>query len=153
MTLLTVFLVDGQAEDMANYYTDVFPDGRVTEMFRVPTPEGGEMVVTASIVVDDTPILIINGPQHTPNESCSQMITCQNQAEVDYLWDRFIGDGGEEGMCGWCKDKFGFSWQVLPAGFMDCISDSDPVRANKAFQAMMTMRKLDINALRTAMDA
>ncbi|MCA9833944.1 MAG: VOC family protein [Thermomicrobiales bacterium] len=153
MALLTVFLTGGQAEEMANYYANVFPDGEVTDIFRTPGPDGDDMVVTASIRVNDTPILLINGPQHTPNESCSQMINCPTQEEVDHFWNHFVGDGGEEGMCGWCKDKFGFSWQVIPAGFMDCMSDPDPVRAGKAFQAMMTMKKLDIDALKAAMDS
>lgn len=153
MTLLTVFLTDGKAEAMANYYADVFPDGAITEIFRVPGSNGTDMVVTASVRVNDTPILIINGPNHTPNESCSQMLNCDTQEEVDYFWNRFVGDGGEEGVCGWCKDKFGFSWQVVPAEWPTLIGDPDPVRAGKAFQAMMTMKKLDVNVLKAAMDS
>lgn len=152
MALLTVFLTDGQAEAMANYCADVFPDGKVTEILRVPGSDG-DQVVTASVRVNDTPILIINGPAHTPNESCSQMLNCETQDDVDYFWSRFVGDGGEEGMCGWCRDKFGFSWQVVPAEWPTLMGDPDPDRAGRAFQAMMTMKKLDVNALKAAMDS
>ena len=153
MSLTPSFLVSGAAEDMASYYTDVFPDGEVIDIFRAPMGEGDPVVITASIRVAGTDILIINGPDHTPNESFSFVVNCKDQDEVDYYWSRFVGDGGQEGMCGWCKDKFGFSWQVTPVEMPQLLGDPDPVRAGKAMQAMMTMRKLDLNAMKAAMDA
>lgn len=151
MALTPSMLVAGKAEDMANYYADVFPDGVVENMFRSTGPDGNETVITASIRINDTPFLIINGPDHTPNEANSFVINCKDQAEVDHFWNRFVGDGGEEGNCGWCKDKFGFSWQVVPEEMPELFGD--PERGAKAFQAMMTMNKIDLDAIKAAMDA
>lgn len=151
MALMPSMLVAGKAEDMANYYADVFPDGVVENMFRSTGPDGNESVITASIRINDTPVLIINGPDHKPNEANSFVISCKDQAEVDHFWNRFVGDGGEEGNCGWCKDKFGFSWQVVPVEMPELFGD--PERGAKAFQAMMTMNKIDLNAIKAAMDA
>lgn len=153
MSLTPSMLVSGRAEEMANYYTDVFPDGSVEGIFRAPGPDGTEVVITANIVIDGTPLLIINGPDHTPNESNSFVINCRDQAEVDHFWNRFVGDGGEEGACGWCKDKFGFSWQVVPVEMPQLLQDPDPVRAGKAMQAMMTMNRIDLAAMKSAMDS
>lgn len=154
MALLSSFLVDGVAEDMGNYYTDVFPDGEILDVFRAPMGGGEEVVVTVNIRINGTPLLIINGPSgKTPNESSSFVINCKDQDEVDYFWNRFVGDGGEEGNCGWCKDKFGFWWQVTPVEMPQLLGDPDPVRAGKAMQAMMGMMKLDLAAMKAAMDA
>lgn len=153
MALTPSFLVDGIAEEMAQYYTDVFPDGVIDDLFKVPGPDGSETVVTANIHIHGTPLLIINGPAHVPNESFSFVINCQSQDEVDHFWNRFVGDGGEESMCGWCKDKFGMSWQVTPVEMPVLFSDPDPERAGKAFAAMMTMRKIDLAAIKAAMDS
>lgn len=153
MALTPSMLVAGVAEDMANYYVDVFPDGVIDDIFRVAGSDGQETVVTASIRLNDTPILIINGPDHTPNDANSFVINCKNQDEVDHYWNRLVGDGGEEGVCGWCKDKFGFSWQVTPVQMPEFFNDPDPDRAQKAFQAMMTMKKIDVAVIRAAMDA
>lgn len=153
MTLTPSFLVSGSAEEMANYYVDVFPDGEIENMFRVPGKDGTEQVVTATVRLRGTIFVIINGPDHTPNESCSFMINCKDQAEVDHFWNRFVGDGGEEGNCSWCKDKFGHSWQVVPEEMPKLFNDPDPVRGAKAFQAMTTMNKIDLAAIKAAMDA
>ncbi len=153
MALSASLLVGGIAEEMANYYTDVFPDGVIDDLFKTAGPDGQEMVVTASIRLNETPFLIINGPQHTPNESNSFVINCKDQAEVDHYWNRFVGDGGEEGDCGWCKDKFGFSWQVVPVQMPQLFGDPDPERGRKAFEAMMTMKKIDLAAIKAAMDS
>ena len=153
MALTASLLVGGIAEEMANYYTDVFPDGVIDDLFKTTGPDGTEMVVTASIRFNETPFLIINGPQHTPNESNSFIINCEDQAEVDHYWNRFVGDGGEEGVCGWCKDKFGFSWQVVPVQMPQLFGDPDPERGRKAFEAMMTMKKIDLAAIKAAMES
>lgn len=154
MALTPSLLVGGNAEELANYYVDVFPDGVVEGIFRVPGPDGEEVVVTVNVRLNDTPVLIINGPAESPpNDSFSFVINCKDQAEVDHFWNRFVGDGGAEIACGWCKDKFGFFWQVTPVEMPELLQDPDPVRAGKAMQAMMQMKKLDINAMKAAMDA
>ncbi len=94
---------------------------------------------------------INGGPQFTFDEAVSFQITCETQDEVDYYWQRLC-DGGEEGQCGWCKDRYGLSWQVVPTGIEEVFTDSDPKRAKRAMQAMFTMRKIDIAALRSAAD-
>lgn len=154
MALTPSLLVAGNAEEMANYYTDVFPDGKVEGLFRAPGPDGTEVVITANIVINDTPVLIINGPADNKfNDSFSFVINCQDQDEVDHFWNRFVSDGGQEIACGWCKDKFGFSWQVTPVEMPELLQDPDPERAGKAMQAMMGMKKIDLAAMRAAMDA
>ena len=95
---------------------------------------------------------INGGPQFTFSEAVSFLITCADQAEIDYYWER-LTDGGEEGPCGWCKDRFGLSWQVVPEGMDELFSDPDPSRAERAMRAMFEMRKLDVAALRAAAEA
>ena len=152
MTLTPSFLVSGIAGEMARYYADVFPDGEVESVFSVPGADGQDEVVTATVRLQGTPFLIINGPQHTPNESSSFIINCKDQAEVDHFWNRFVGDGGEEGNCGWCKDKFGFSWQVVPEEMPVLFNDPDSEKASRAFQAMMTMNKIELAEIKAAME-
>ena len=93
---------------------------------------------------------INGGPQFTFDEAVSFQINCADQDEVDYFWDRLTADGGQESMCGWCKDKFGVSWQVVPEGMDAVFSDPDPEAAQRAMQAMLQMKKLDVEALRRA---
>lgn len=154
MPMTHCFLVDNIAEEMANYYVDVFPDGEITDLFRSPGADGTETVVLANIRINDTPIMILNGPSgKVPNESSSFVINCKDQAEVDHFWNRFVGDGGMEGNCSWCQDKFGFWWQVVPEEMPSLFNDPDPARGAKAFQAMMTMNKIDLAAIKAAMDS
>lgn len=145
--------VDGTAEDMATYYADVFPDGVVEGVMRAPGPDGTEVVITANIRINDTPLLIINGGQHAFTDAFSFVINCETQAEVDHFWDRFVGDGGAEIACGWCKDKFGFCWQVMPAEVPQLLQDPDPERSGKAFAALRSMMKIDAAAIKAAMDS
>ncbi len=93
---------------------------------------------------------INGGPQFTFNEAVSFQIACEDQDEVDYYWERLTADGGEESQCGWLKDKFGLSWQVVPTGLDELFADPDPAKAQRAMQAMLGMRKIDIAALRAA---
>jgi len=95
---------------------------------------------------------INGGPHFTFSEAVSFQVDCADQAEVDRYWERFIGDGGEESQCGWLKDRYGLSWQIVPAGMDQLFSDPDPTRAHRAFQAMLGMRKLDVAAVRAAAD-
>lgn len=153
MSLTPCLTLAGKAQEMAEYYTDVFPDGVVDDMMRTPGADGDETVLTASIRLNGTSILILNGPDNTPNDSFSFIINCKDQAEVDHFWNRFVNDGGEEIMCGWCRDKFGYSWQVTPEEMPSLLNDPDPERGRKAFEAMMTMKKIDLAAIKAAMDA
>lgn len=153
MTLVPSLLVPGTAEVMATYYADVFPDGEILDVFRAPMPDGTEQVITASIRINGTQILFVNGGQgETFNDSVSLTINCEGQDEVDHFWNRFVGDGGKERDCGWCEDKFGFRWQVIPVEMPRLLQDPDPERAGRAMQAMMTMQKIDINAMKAAVE-
>ena len=145
---------DTQAEEAAAFYCSVFPNSRITHVARYteagPRPAG--MVMTVRFELDGQPFVGINGgPEFTFDEAVSFQVTCADQDEVDRYW-ALLTDGGEEGQCGWCKDRFGLSWQVVPAGFEEVFSDPDPGRAQRAMAAMLTMRKLDISALQAAAD-
>ena len=146
---------DGDAEQAAEFYVSVFPDSRVVSTARYteagPGPAGSVMTVEWEIAGQRF-VGINGGPQFTFSEAVSFQITCEDQDEIDYYWDRLTRDGGQEGPCGWCKDRFGLSWQVTPAGMDEVFSDPDPKRAERAMQAMLTMRKLDIATLRAAAD-
>ena len=142
---------DGNAEEAANFYVDVFDDGRITKVSHYP--EGSESagkVVTVEWELNGQTFIGINGgPQFKFDEAVSFMITCKDQAEVDYYWER-LTDGGAESKCGWLSDRFGLSWQVVPEGIEELFSDPDRTKAERAWQAMMKMRKLDVAELRSA---
>jgi predicted 3-demethylubiquinone-9 3-methyltransferase (glyoxalase superfamily) len=145
---------DTEAEEAAAFYTSVFNNSRIvnTTHYTEGAPREAGMVMTVEFELDGQRIVAINGgPQFKFDEAVSLQINCADQDEVDYYWDK-LTDGGEEGPCGWCKDKFGLSWQVTPAGMDEVFSDPDPERAQRAMQAMLGMRKLDVAALRAAAD-
>lgn len=140
--------------EAAEFYVSVFPDSKITNVTHYteagPRPAGE--VMTVDFVLDGQPFTAINGgPEFTFDEAISLMIECADQAEVDYYWSR-LTDGGEESMCGWLKDRYGLSWQVVPVGLDELISDADPERARRVMEAMFKMRKLDAAALRAAAD-
>lgn len=146
---------DGQAEEAANFYVSLFPDSKITEI--VPFPEGlpGEpgTVMTVVFELNGQQYVGLNGgPQFRFNEAVSFQIHCDSQAEVDRLWEA-LTEGGEEGPCGWLKDRWGLSWQVAPVRLLDLIQDPDPARARRASEAMMQMKKIDIAAIEAAADA
>jgi predicted 3-demethylubiquinone-9 3-methyltransferase (glyoxalase superfamily) len=146
---------DTQAEEAAQYYIDVFGEGRVISVARYPQEAPGPAgeVMTVEFEVAGMRMVGINGgPQFPFTEAVSLQVNCADQAEVDRLWDRLVGDGGEESQCGWLKDRYGFSWQIVPEGMDEMFSDPDPARAQRAMQAMLGMRKLDVAALRAAAD-
>ena len=142
---------DGNAEEAASFYVDVFDDGRITNVSHYPegTSSAGKVVTVEWELNGQAFIGINGGPQFKFDEAVSFMITCKDQAEVDYYWER-LTDGGAESQCGWLSDRFGLSWQVVPEGIDELFSDPDPTKAERAWQAMMKMRKLDVAELRNA---
>ncbi len=147
---------DDQGEQAATLYTSIFPNSRIVDVTRYPAdtpgPEGA--VMTVEFELDGQRMTALNGgPQFTFSEAVSFQIECADQAEVDHYWTSLTADGGSEGPCGWAKDKFGLSWQVVPTALESLLRDPDPDRAHRAMQAMLKMSKLDIAALEQAADA
>ena len=145
---------DTESEEAAAFYTSIFKNSRIVSVAHYteagPRPAG--TVMTVEFELDGQRFVAINGgPQFKFDEAVSFQITCETQDEIDYYWDSLV-EGGEEGPCGWLKDRYGLSWQVTPTGMEELFSDPDPERANRAMQAMLAMRKLDIAALRSAAD-
>jgi predicted 3-demethylubiquinone-9 3-methyltransferase (glyoxalase superfamily) len=149
---------DTEAEEAAKFYAELFGGelGTVTrygEATREITDKEPGSVMTASWTIAGTQFVGINGgPQFKFSEAVSFEVRCEDQHEVDHYWAKLTADGGEEGQCGWCKDKFGVSWQVTPEGLYDLLTDSDPERAERATACMLKQGKLDIEAIRRAAD-
>jgi predicted 3-demethylubiquinone-9 3-methyltransferase (glyoxalase superfamily) len=145
---------DTEAEEAAEFYVSIFKNSRIvnTSRYGESGPREAGMVMTIEWELDGQRFTGINGgPNFKFDEAVSFSISCEDQDEVDYYWDK-LTEGGEESQCGWLKDKFGLSWQVVPKGMEAVFSDPDPERANRAMEAMLKMRKLDIAALRDAAD-
>lgn len=145
---------DTEAEPAAAFYTSVFPNSRIVTVTRYtevgPRPAG--MVMTVEFELDGQRFVGINGGlEFTFDEAVSFQINCETQDEIDYFWQR-LSEGGQEGQCGWLKDRYGLSWQVVPTEWDEVFADPDPERARRAMQAMLRMGKLDIAALRRAAD-
>jgi len=143
---------DTQAEEAVKFYASVFKSSKIGTITRYgdagPGPKGS--VMTASINIEGIEFVALNaGPLFKFNESISFVINCEDQAEVDYYWEKLTA-GGEESMCGWLKDKFGLSWQVTPVRLIELVANKDPQKANRAMQAMMKMRKIDIATIEKA---
>jgi predicted 3-demethylubiquinone-9 3-methyltransferase (glyoxalase superfamily) len=146
---------DGNAEEAADFYVSVFDNARIVSTAHYTESAPGETgtVMTVEWELDGQRFVGINGgPQFKFSEAVSFQIDCETQEEIDHYWDR-LSDGGEEGPCGWLKDRFGLSWQVVPGGMDELFNGPDPERADRAMAAMLKMRKLDIAALREAADA
>ena len=144
---------DTEAEQAADFYVSVFKDGRVINKthYNEAGPREVGMVMTVEWEVKGMRFVGINGgPDFKFDEAVSFQITCEDQDEVDYYWENLIEGGGSEGPCGWLKDRFGLSWQVVPAGFEDILNGDDPEKARRAMEAMLKMRKLDIAELERA---
>jgi predicted 3-demethylubiquinone-9 3-methyltransferase (glyoxalase superfamily) len=145
---------DTEAEEAAAFYTSIFKNSRIvnTTHYTEAGPRDAGMVMTVEFEFDGQRIVAINGgPEFTFSEAISLQINCADQDEVDYYWERLTA-GGEEGPCGWLKDRYGLSWQVVPEGMEELFADPDPTRAERAMRAMLGMRKLDGAALRAAAD-
>ena len=155
---------DNQAEEAATLYIDVFksrpgtPTGesKVVEVTRYgeagPGEPGTAMVVTFDLEGQSF-IALNGGPHHQFNEAFSFFVRCDSQEEVDHFWNALTSDGGEESQCGWLKDRFGFSWQIVPDRLMELISDPDPGRSQRAMRAMLQMKKIEIAEIERAADA
>ncbi|HEY2097041.1 MAG TPA: VOC family protein [Pseudonocardia sp.] len=152
--ITTCLWFDNQAEEAANYYLGIFKDSTLGSIVRYteagPGPAGS--VLTVEFELNGQKFVGVNGgPMFTFSEAISFQIRCADQGEVDYYWSR-LTEGGEEIQCGWLKDRYGVSWQVVPAALIEMVSDPDPVKAARTTEAMFTMTKLDIAALRSAYD-
>ena len=152
--IVTNLWFDTEAEEAAEFYISIFKDSRIVHVARYteagPRPAG--MVMTVEFELDGQRFIGINGgPEFKFDEAISLMINCETQDEIDYYWER-LTEGGEESQCGWLKDRYGLSWQVVPTGMDEVFSDPDPERARRAMEALLKMRKLDIAALRSAGD-
>ena len=145
---------DGAAEEAARFYAATFPDSSVGAIHRAPGdyPSGKEGdVLTVAFTVMGIPCLGLNGgPTFTHNEAFSFQVATDDQAETDRLWSAIVGYGGQESACGWCKDRWGISWQITPRVLMAAIADPDRAAAKRAFDAMMQMTKIDIAAIEAA---
>jgi predicted 3-demethylubiquinone-9 3-methyltransferase (glyoxalase superfamily) len=143
---------DTEGEDAAELYTSVFPNSKILEIARYgsagPRPEGTVMTVTFEL--DGQEFLALNGgPEFTFNEAVSFQIPCRDQAEVDHYWEK-LGEGGEHGPCGWLKDRFGLSWQVVPTRLTELLEDPDREKSQRVMAAMLQMGKIEIDELERA---
>ena len=145
---------DGTAEEAAEFYTSIFPDSRITQVHRsaADTPSGPEgMVLTVDFTVAGQDFIGLNGgPDFRFNESVSFSIDCADQTEVDRYWEVLVQGGGEHSVCGWLKDRYGLSWQVVPRQLGEYLDGPDREGAKRAMEAMLQMTKLDIETLREA---
>jgi predicted 3-demethylubiquinone-9 3-methyltransferase (glyoxalase superfamily) len=154
MSQISPFLwFDNQAEDAANFYVSLFPNSKITSIARYPEGAPGQpgSVMTIAFELDGQKVTALNGgPVFKLNESFSFVIDCEDQAEVDRYWDALIAGGGQASQCGWLKDRFGLSWQVVPKALHRLMSNPDCAAAQRATQAMLQMVKLDVAQLEAA---
>jgi len=152
--IVTCLWFDGTARAAAEFYAATFPDSHVGPAMTAPsdnpsTPEGAELVVEFT-VLGQRFMGLNGGPTFTHSEAVSFQVLTDTQEETDRYWDAITGNGGQESMCGWCKDRWGVSWQITPRALMAAVSDPDRDAARRAMQAMMEMRKIDIAAIEAA---
>jgi predicted 3-demethylubiquinone-9 3-methyltransferase (glyoxalase superfamily) len=149
---ITCLWFDTQGEAAANYYTSIFKNSKIGRVGRYteagPGPAGTVMVVEFELNGQQF-VALNGGPQFTFNEAISFQVMCADQDEVDHYWSK-LSEGGQEAACGWLKDKYGLSWQVIPTALIDMISDEDPKKVQRVTEAMLTMTKFDIAALQKA---
>jgi predicted 3-demethylubiquinone-9 3-methyltransferase (glyoxalase superfamily) len=148
--IVTHLWYDKEAEEAATLYTSLFPNSKIVRVQKFgDTPSGTVTVVDFELNGQEF-IAMSAGPEFKFNESISLLVNCESQEEVDRYWNALIADGGEESMCGWLKDRFGLSWQIVPTRLNELMSDPDAAKAGRVMQAMLQMRKLDVKALEAA---
>ena len=145
----------GEARKAAEFYASVFPDSKVGKVNTAPGDfpggeEGTELTVEFTVLGRDF-VGLNGGPNFKPNEAVSFMVLTEDQAETDRYWNAIVDNGGQESACGWCKDKWGYSWQVTPRVLLDATTSSDKAAAKRAFDAMMTMKKIDVARIEAAL--
>jgi predicted 3-demethylubiquinone-9 3-methyltransferase (glyoxalase superfamily) len=146
---------DDQAEEAVNFYISTFADSKMGIVFRDPIGVGGPKgrVLTVTFELGGQEFMALNGgPEFKFNEAISFLVTCETQEEVDALWTKLTSGGGEESQCGWLKDKFGLSWQIVPRVLDEMLQDKDPAKAKRVMEAMLQMKKIDIAGLKRAYD-
>ena len=154
MQKITPFLwYDTQAEEAANFYVSIFKNSKVLSLTRYgeagPGPKGSAM--TVEFELEGQKFVALNGGPHFKfTEAVSFVVNCATQEEVDYFWEKLLDGGGKESQCGWLKDKYGLSWQIVPTVLPELLQDKDPEKANRVMQAMMKMVKIDIETLKRA---
>ena len=152
--ITTVLWFDHVGEEAANFYVSLLPDSRIDNVIRSPgdNPSGKEgSVLVIDFTLAGRKYSALNGGDNfKPNESVSFMIVTEDQAETDRLWDAITGNGGQESVCGWCKDKWGFSWQITPRVLLESLTNPDRDAARRAHEAMMTMKKIDVATIEAA---
>lgn len=156
MQRITTFLTfNDQAEEAVAFYTSIFPDSTIVSTNHQPSGDGASTTRVLSVkfeLAGEEFIALNGGPSFTFAQGISLMVSCESQEEVDEYWER-LTDGGEEGPCGWLTDKFGVSWQVVPRVLGEMLGDPDPQKAKKVMDAMLQMKKIDVNALQEAHEA
>ena len=144
----------GQAREAAEFYASVFPDSQVGEGHASPvdnpSAKAGEELTVEFTVLGQSYIGLNGGPNFKPNEAVSFMVLTDSQEETDRYWNAIVGNGGQESACGWCKDRWGFSWQITPRVLLEATTDPDRAAAKRAMEAMMTMGKIDIATIEAA---
>jgi predicted 3-demethylubiquinone-9 3-methyltransferase (glyoxalase superfamily) len=154
MHKITPFLwFDHQAEEAMHFYVSIFKNSKVLSVSRYSedVPGLGGKVMSVTFMLNGQEIMALNGgPQFNFTEAISLFVSCETQAEVDDLWAKLTADGGEEGPCGWLKDKFGLSWQIIPTALGELMNDPDPQKSKRVMDAMLKMKKIEIAALRAA---
>lgn len=151
MQKITPFLwFDKEARQAAKFYTSIFKGSKIKGTDTLSDTPSGAVDVIAVELMGQEFVLMSAGPHFKFNEAISFVINCQTQKEVDYYWEKLTAEGGQESQCGWLKDKFGLSWQVVPVILNKLLKDKDPAKAKRAMEAMLKMRKIDIQALKQA---
>jgi predicted 3-demethylubiquinone-9 3-methyltransferase (glyoxalase superfamily) len=144
----------GQAREAAEFYASVFPDSHVGASHASaadnPSAKEGEELTVEFTVLGQAFVGLNGGPAFKPNEAVSFMVLTDNQEDTDRYWNAIVGNGGQESACGWCKDRWGFSWQITPRVLLAATTDPDPAAAKRAMEAMMTMKKIDIATIEAA---